>query len=327
MEQGTLNELVLSRSVTKHIRKHNKNLEQGTGIGDDYTRVRTDKTGLVWSDGCGSVPSLAWCKAMNNFFVSGATPLGVRILAMLPEDIEESSIKEYMREFNFLADKSLVQIMGGNTKISNSYKRPSFSVSVLGVAGEYTPRPGKCRAGFQVVMTKYAGIYGNDIMIEKKQDVLAKRLSGEYISGGYFGEQMYSVVKEASIALRQPDNIYYMHDVSYGGVYGALWQMGLKLAKGVCIDHYKIPIRQETIEFSEIFDINPYMLEGTGSLLIVAEDGEKVVKSLDEMGIHSEVIGELTDGKDRYITLGQNGEKRFLAPVKGDEIYKAVCAY
>ncbi len=327
MEQGTLNELVLSRSVIKHIRKHNKGLEQGTGIGDDYTRVKTDKTGLVWSDSCESAPSLAWCKAMNNFSVSGATPLGVRILAMLPEDVEESSIKAYMREFNFLADRDSVQIMGGNTKISNSCKRPSFSVSVLGTAGEYTPRPRQCRAGFQIVMTKYAGIYGSDIMIEKKHDVLAERLSKEYISGGYFGEHMYSVAKEASVALRQPDNIYYMHDISYGGVYGALWQMGLKLSKGVCIDHYKIPIRQETIEFSEIFDINPYMLEGTGSLLMVAKDGEKVVKSLEEMGICSGVIGELTDGKDRYITLGQSGEKRFLAPVKGDEIYKVVSAY
>lgn len=327
MEQGTLNELVLSRSVTKHIRKHNKGLEQGTGIGDDYTRVRTDKTGLVWSDGCESVPSLAWYKAMNNFCVSGATPLGVRILAMLPEDIEENIIKEYMRKFNLLADKNSIQIMGGNTKISNSYKRPSFSVSVLGTAGSYTPRPKQCRPGFQIVMTKYAGIYGNDIMIEKKHDVLAKRLSKEYISGGYFGEHMYSVADDASIALRQSDNIYYMHDVSYGGVYGALWQMGLKLAKGLNIDHYRIPVRQETIEFSEIFDINPYMMEGTGSLLIVAKDGDKVVKSLEEHRIGSAVIGELTDSKDRYVTLGQSKEKRFLAPVKGDEIYKVVSAY
>ena len=39
------------------------------------------------------------------------------------------------------------------------------------------------------------------------------------------------------------------------------------------------------------------------------------------------VIGRLTGNKDRIVVLNAEGEKRFLAPVKGDEIYKVIAAY
>ena len=43
------------------------------------------------------------------------------------------------------------------------------------------------------------------------------------------------------------------------------------------IELQKIPVWQETVEVSEVFDINPYMLDGTGSLLIVTNNGERLV--------------------------------------------------
>lgn len=327
MEKGTLNELVLTRSVTKHIRKHNKNLVSGTGVGDDYAGIIMQDEVIIWSEGWGRTPALSWCKAMNNLATSGAKPLGVRLQLMLPVATEEAIVKNYMKEFNQFADEEKVQILGGNTQISEAYLIPTFTVSVVGAVGAQAQMTKKAKEGYQIVMTKYAGILGSDILVKEKEDVLNSRLSKGYIQGGYFGETMYRVDKEASIAVRLSDNVCYMHDVSYGGVYGALWQLGVKLGKGMCINHYDIPIRQETIEFCEIFDINPYMLEGTGSLLIVAKDGTEVVKSLQEEGIVACIIGTITDTKDRYVSLEDSVEKRFLAPVKGDEIYKIVSAY
>ena len=39
-----------------------------------------------------------------------------------------------------------------------------------------------------------------------------------------------------------------------------------------------IPIRQETIEICEFFNINPYLLDATGCLFVVVEDGEITVQ-------------------------------------------------
>lgn len=327
MNQGSLGELILTRSVTKHIRKHNKALSSGTGVGDDYSSIGSGDNGIILTEGYGSLPYIAWVKAMNNFAVSGGKPLGVRLLFMLPEGITEADIKSYMSDFNGLADSENIQIMGGNTQISKSYEAPSFIVSVLGMASNYVNRSKKVEAGFDIVMTKYAGILGSNVIADSKRDDLGRRLATSYIDSGLFKVEDYSISKEAGVAAAMPDNVYYMHDVSFGGVYGALWQLGSKLNKGIKINHYNIPIRQQTIEFCEFVDVNPYMLEGTGSLLIVAKDGEALALALRENGINAEVIGVVTEKKDRLVQLGESAEKRFLAPVNGDEIYKVVSSY
>ena len=327
MEQGSLNELVLTRSVTKHIRKHNKKLVSGTGIGDDYASFTVDSDNMVCTEGWGTMPQVAWYKAMNNLSVSGGKPVGVRLQLMLPCDIEESAIKSFMSEFNSIADENGIQIMGGHTQISKAYSYPTFFVTAMGVMQEYVPTPKKVEPGYDIIMTKYAGILGTDILVNSKADILEKRLSKGYIRGGFFGQTMYDVSKDAHIAAKFKDNVCYIHDVSYGGVYGALWQLGVKINQGIRINHYNIPIKQETIEFCEIFDINPYMLEGTGSLLIVARQGDEIVKAFIDEGIPAAVIGKVTESRDRLVVLGDSNEKRFLAPVKGDEIYKVVSAY
>ena len=317
-----MGELILSRSVTKHIRKHNKNLVSGVAVGDDCARFSMENVDMVCTEGYGCTPKVAWIKAMNNLATSGAKVTGVRILMLLPVKEEESKIKTYAGEFNQLADEANIQIMGGHTQVSEAYQRASFVVNAFGLCGKYIQQPKEVKPGYQVVMTKWAGLMGSDLLASAKQTELSSRLAQSYIKGGKFDSGDYSVSKEAQLCSKLGDNVCYMHDVSCGGVYGALWQLGSKLGKGLCIDHYKIPIRQETIEFCEIFDLNPYMMEGTGSLLLVARDGQGIVDELMAAGINAAVIGEVTSSKERVVVLGDSEEKRFLAPAKGDEIYK-----
>lgn len=61
-----------------------------------------------------------------------------------------------------------------------------------------------------------------------------------------------------------------IHDASQGGIFGALWDMAEASGIGLDIDLKKLPIRQDTIEISEFFDINPYKLLSGGSLIIIA---------------------------------------------------------
>ena len=49
-----------------------------------------------------------------------------------------------------------------------------------------------------------------------------------------------------------------------GGFLSALWKMAEASQVGLEMDFSKVPIRQETIEICEIFDINPYKLNSEG---------------------------------------------------------------
>lgn len=326
MEHGTMGELMLTRSVIKHIRKHNKGLELGAGVGNDYSCVRLmdnrEDTGdirIVNTEAVADKPYTAWVKALNNMAVSGAVPVGVRLVIMLPSDTEERQLKDFMSEFNELADAEELQIMGGHTQVSNTFASPCFCVTAVGAAGEYRADAKGIKPGFDIVMTKYAGLMGTDILARENYDTLKERFSESYIKGAFADRSTFSISKEAALVSQSVTGVKYMHDVSYGGVYGALWQLGAAVGCGLYIEHNLIPVRQETIELCEFYDLNPYMLEGTGSLLIVAENGEAVVQCLKDDNIEAAVIGRVTEGRDRVVMTGS--EKRFLAPVKGDEIY------
>ena len=86
-------------------------------------------------------------------------------------------------------------------------------------------------------------------------------------------------------------------------------------------DLKKIPIRQETIEICELFNLNPYQLISSGSMLIGTDHGSQLVDALAKEGIHAAVIGKAVEGNDRVIF--NDGEKRFLEPPKADELYRA----
>ena len=89
---------------------------------------------------------------------------------------------------------------------------------------------------------------------------------------------------------------------------------------GLDIDLKKLPIRQDTIEISEFFDINPYKLLSGGSLIIIAADGARVVRELEKTGQNAVIVGATTDSNDRVLISGE--ERRFLETAQTDEIYK-----
>jgi hydrogenase maturation factor len=334
MEQGSLNELVLTRSAIKHIRKHSKDIVAGAAVGNDFSRV----SDIVTTEGVYNTPFIAWTKAMNNLSTSGAEPIGVRLEVMLPESAVEADVKAYMKEFNELADASGISILGGHTEVRNYYKKASFVVVVIGrICGE-SERNGdgsrikpaavrlgdvkKITPGADIIMTKHTALLGTDLIVDICRDELENYFARSYIDGAVFGADSYSVEKEARL-LYDSGQVYYMHDVSHGGIYGALWQLAVKIKRGIAITHEALNIRQETVEICEYFNINPYMLDGTGALLAVVNDGDRVVEMLLENGIEACVIGRVSEDNAKSVLMGGEPiEKRFLNMVSGDEIYK-----
>ena len=83
-----------------------------------------------------------------------------------------------------------------------------------------------------------------------------------------------------------------------GGFLSALWKMAEASEVGLEADFRKVPIRQETIEVCEIFDLNPYKLQADGAVLIGIRGGEALVQRLRNEGFMAEVIGQTKPGDD-----------------------------
>lgn len=311
MQQGTLGEQYLEKYVLPNInRKHGKD-ELIPEVGNDYSL----REQIVTADGVGETPAIAWNKAMNNFLCSLENPLGARVTLLLPENVKATFISDCMERFQKLADEHKCDIVGGHTQVSDAFSKPTFSVQIYGKKERPYPAQWSQKLRADIVMAGAAGILGTDRLLAAGQ--MNFRFPENFLQGAGFGEGKYSIVPMTELVLKLFEQkelqIYKLHDISAGGVYGALWQLGKSLNAGMEIDNRKIPIRQETIELCECVDCNPYLLDGTGGLLIVCDKGRELLEAFKTAEIPAAIIGETIAGKERMVYFGDN-EHRTLAP-------------
>lgn len=327
MKIGKVPEAVLKRSVLRQIHNRREEVLLGASVGEDCAAVAVaDDEMLVMSTDpiTGTVQDigdLAIQITVNDLASAGAEPVGVMLTVLLPERISEQKLKNMIGQAEEACAKVNVQIMGGHTEVTKAVNQPLISVVGVGKAkkGRLVSTAGAC-PGMDIIMTKWIGIEGTSILAKEKETELLTRFNQAFLDQAKAFDQMISVLPEALIAVKH--GVGAMHDVTEGGIFGALWEMAEASGVGLEIDMRKIPIRQETVEICEFFDINPYELISSGCMLMAAYDGNTIVRELQKEGIHAAVAGKALKGNDRVLYTA--AERRFLEPPKSDELYKVV---
>lgn len=110
------------------------------------------------------------------------------------------------------------------------------------------------------------------------------------------------------------------YEIRQNGILSALWKMAEASGVGLQVDLRKIPVRQETIEICERYDINPYKLISGDALLLGIRGGEALVQAYEKKGIMAAVIGQANSGNSRLLYSGENA--RYLERPGQDEIRK-----
>ncbi|MCR5526565.1 MAG: AIR synthase family protein [Lachnospiraceae bacterium] len=327
MKVGKVSESILKRSILKQVKTTREEVLLGASIGEDCAAAELEQGEVfvfstdpitVVSDNIGR---LSIDVTINDIASAGAEPVGVLLSCLLPAYIKEHDIQEMMGQVSHRCAELNVQIMGGHTEVTRAVNQPIITVTGIGkVKKERLVRTSGARPGDDIVVTKWIGLEGTSIIAREKKDELLKRFAPDFIEAAEQFDRFLSVVDEAGIAVKH--GVHAMHDVTEGGIFGALWDIAEASEIGIEIDLKSIPVKQETIEICNHFDINPYKLISSGSMLIAAEDGYGLVRELEKNGINAAVVGKATEGNDRVLL--NNDERRFLTPPETDEIYKVV---
>lgn len=310
MNSGKIPEHNLEKAVLKNIQKVNNDITVNPGIGTDYSLIN----GIITADGVGCCPVVAFAKAFNNFACSGGVCEGARISMFLSESTKESKIASYMEGFSSLLAERGIQILGGNTEIIAGAVKDCFQVFLIGHSGEWSQARKAVTANSSIIMVGYAGILGTNQIIFDNTASINERFGNHFSTGYVFNEKAYLGLNMAELFPNLMKDVRYIHDISAGGVYTALWQLGKALGKGIEVINSRIPIKQETIELSESIDQNPYLIDGTGAMLIVCDSASALLHSLREEGYVADIIGHISTGKERVVLFGDD-EYRTLAPL------------
>ena len=327
MEIGKVPENVLKRSILKQIKTKRPEVLVGADVGEDCAIIglQPDDVMVLSTDPItGTTKEMGRWAVMisaNDIASSGAEVVGVLVCALLPPRIREIKIRELMQEIEACCQELNIQVVGGHTEVTDAVNRPVLSVTGIGKVKKERMIPTKgAKPGQDIVITKWAALEGTAILAKEKEEELLQKFPAFLIEEAKGYSQYLSIIKEAAIAGKS--NVSAMHDITEGGVFGALWEMAESAGVGLTIDLKKIPIKQATVEICNYFDVNPYEMMSSGSLMLAADNGYDLVRVLEEAGIHAAVIGKVTEGNDRVVTNGE--ETRFLEPPKTDQLYKAL---
>lgn len=327
MKIGKLPEPVLIRSVLKQVKHRRPEVLVGPSVGQDCAALQvgpeevlvmsTDPiTGTVKDLGSHCIHITA-----NDLAASGAEPLGVMLTILLPDTMEEPQLRRLMQEAEKTCEELNIEVLGGHTEITNVVRQPLISVTGVGkIPRRQLTTLRHIEPGQDVVVTKWIGLEATAILSKECEEELSARFPAGLVDVAKGFGKYLSVVKDARIAV--DCGVTAMHDITEGGVFGALWEMASGAGVGLEVDMKKIPIRQETVEICEYFGLNPYQIMSSGSMMIVTDQGHELVRRLEAEGIHGTVIGRTTGGNDRILRNGE--DVRYLDKPQPDELYKVL---
>ncbi len=240
--------------------------------------------------------------SLNDLASAGAEPVAVLVTLLFPPGTTAENIRTIMADIHRTTAEMHVALAGGHTEVTNAVNRTVMNVTALGK----TPPNGAtktsgAKAGDAILVTKAVGLEGTAILANEKSDELTRIFGDSFVSiaKGFIKE--LSVVKEGMVAAKH--RVHAMHDITEGGILGALWEMCTASALGAQIIEAAIPVRPETEELCRHFHINPYRLISSGSMLMACKDGESMVKILEEAGVPASIIGYMAADGNPDITM------------------------
>lgn len=276
-------------------------------------------------------------RGMNELAVSGVCAVGLDLHAELPEETTEDWIRQMTEELIETLQEQHLWIRTLTVRINPAVKLPIFTLNVLGT--EKAPGTEKdwkrsdsaqgipdlsgikkqIEAGvdYDILMLSGAGTEGILRILEEREEELSKRFVPAFLRQTKALKQGLCATTQIE-KIRQEDPKAILYQIGEGGVFAALWDLLESLELGMEIRMDQILICQETVEISEFYRVNPYLMTSTGSFLILSACGDRLLFALEEMGARASKLGIATNVPARVI-LGQS-EKRYLDRPLPDEL-------
>lgn len=320
MRLGKLPYSILKRSVWKQTGRAKSPVLQSAGAGVDCaalslsgTALLTETTAILQDEWV--LPAML-ARLTGDIAAEGGCPIGIEAALTLPENMEESELRIWMKQLAELTAEQNMQILGGHTTTLAEVTAPIATLTMIGERGAWTQ--GKIEPGDQLIVSGWIGMEGTALLTHRHRELLGQHYTDAFLQRGEQMLAQLSLAPEAAVAVQH--GAIAMHNGGEGGVFGALWEFAEYAGLGFEADLKQIPIRQETVEICEFLEKNPYELASGGLMLYAAREGEPLADILTTAGYPARRIGTFTAEKARI--LYNEDEIRYLDRPGQDAMWK-----
>ncbi len=296
MRLGKLTGEELKANVLDIIKHRRSEVVSGAAMGEDCASFKSDSLIVISTDPITgakeNIGSLAIQVATNDVYASGGDPFLAMLTIIAPPCASVEEIRVIMEDAEREAEVHNLEIAGGHTEFSDAVNRFVLSVVVLGKAQSHI-KATAIRDGDTILVTKSVGIEGSVILANlHSQELMLSPNETEEIKSY---SSLLSIAKESNVARKM--KVSSMHDITEGGIFGAVAEICEGAKIGAVIRISSIPVTKLTKKICQKLNISPYGLISSGSLLITTNKPQEVVDELKKENISATIIGTIRGKK------------------------------
>ena len=322
MASGKLTGQNLRENVLNLLGRRRKEVLVGANLGGDCASLLGEGSFVVHTDpitgATQEIGSLAVKVVLNDVAAGFGEPIALLLTLLLPESMDECDVKRIMLDAENEAKKWNAEIIGGHTEFTDAVNRPIVNAVGIGKRDEsfspYVPQ-----IGDEIIVTKNIALEGSFILAEQYAHKLNLTQS-DLVELKEYTEKT-SVMLEAKL-VRESGFGAIMHDVTEGGILGALAEICDISNVGLEVDLKSIPVSKLTQDICHKLNVNPYKLISSGSMIIISKNATAIKEILENASIKATIIGKVTEGKNLYV-IDSNGEKNKTFAER-DEMYRKI---
>jgi hydrogenase expression/formation protein HypE len=332
MRIGKLSNEELEQLVIRKIQYQHPDVLIHSGVGEDCSVIDYgDEVCVVSSDpitgASHQIGKLAIDVACNDIASTGAEALGVMMVMLAPSSTTKEELAQVMREATDEAARLRIEILGGHTEVTDAVNRMVLVMTVIGKErkSQFESNSQPVATGDWVVISKEIGLEGTAILAHDREEWVAGKIDAAALALAKAQMDRLSVLEEGRIGAKI--GFKYMHDITEGGVLGACWEASQATGRGLKIEREVIPLLSVTQEIAALFEIDPYSLISSGSMLAVVTpaQGEKWIAEGERQGLRVTKIGQVQG--DQPTLLEADGSICVIASPEADALYTALARH
>lgn len=289
------------------------------------------------SDPVSLIPSLglresAWLSVhliANDMATTGFAPMYGQFVLNLPASFSKEDFKVYWEYVHKYCAAIGVAITGGHTGfIEGQNSTIAGGGTFITVAPKSKMLLSKfAQPGDVILVTKSCAVSSAAILAMSFPETVKQKTGIEIYQQACDSFFHTSSLKDALAAVDAGDKnneVTAMHDVTEGGVLGAVYELAIASGNGAIIYNDRLPIGEVQARICKVFDLDPRYCIGAGSMIITCKKAaaEKVISRLEKQNIACIQVGEICKKEDG-IKLMQYDEKNDLVYQEEDPYWAA----
>lgn len=302
----------------------------GPGFGTDVSVINlpAGMAMALTSDPLSLIPSLglsesAWLSVhlmANDMATTGFAPMYGQFVLNLPAWFSKADFKMYWDFIHQYCRQVGVAITGGHTGfIEGQNSTIAGGGTFIAIAPKEQILVSKFASpGDSILVTKSCAISSAAILAMSFPETIKNKAGVEVYHKACEAFYQTSSLQDALAAVGEyrdrRQEITAMHDVTEGGVLGAIYELAVASGNGAFVYDDQLPINEVQLAVCNAFDLDPRYCIGAGSMIITCrkENADGVISRLQLSNIPCVEVGEICE-KEKGISLV---EKEISAPLK-----------